>query len=138
LIRRTTRAAFAAILLLLPFSLGCDYAPFGIVIGGFDEYQVEGINLWRRNEQTGQYQRAGSIVFDRTAADWSNLEGEVIAFTNGSGGIELPAEVVRDPANPDRVTLRLAYLRMENPGLYKATLYNAAGESALSTQAITL
>jgi hypothetical protein len=138
MIRRTTRAALAAILLLLPFSLGCDYAPFGIVIAGFDEYQVEGINLWRLDEQTGQYQPAGSIVFDRTAANWSNLQGEVIAFTTTSGGVELPAEVVRDPLNPDRVTLRLVYLRVENSGLYKATLYNAAGESALSAQPITL
>jgi hypothetical protein len=138
MIGKTTRAALAAMLLLLPCSLGCDYSPLGIVIAGFDEFQVQGIDLWRRDEQTGQYEPAASIVFDRAAAKWSNLQGEIVAFTTTSGGIELPAEVVRDPADPDRVTLRLVYFRVEEPGLYKASLYNAAGESALSSNAITL
>ena len=138
MIRRTTRAALAAILILLPFSLGCDYRPFGIAIAGFDEYQVQGINLWRRNAQTGQYERAHTIVLDRAAAKWSNLQGEIVAFTTTSGGIELPAEIVRDPANPDLVTLRLVYFRVEQPGLFRASIYNAAGESPLSSEAITL
>ena len=137
---RRTRVALAAISLLIPFALGCDYRGFGIVIDGFDEYQVQGVNLYRLNTQTNQYEPAHSIIVDRIPANWPDLQGagELVTIVNTGGGPGLPAEVERDPADPDLVTIRLTYLRVEQPGLFRATLYNAAGESPPSDQEVTL
>lgn len=138
------RLLFVALVSLLPFVSGCDYRSVSIEIPGFDAFQVEGVWLWKLNETTGRYERAGGIRLhrDTPAEDWwptLSSGAEVIAYSNtAQEDVVLPAEVIRDPAKPDRVTLRLLYLNTDEPGSFRATIFNAAGESDLSDQTIGL
>jgi hypothetical protein len=137
------RLALIALLALAPLVSGCDYRSVSIEIPGFDSFAVEGVWFWKLNSATGQYERAGGIRLHRDATaetSWPQLASgaEVIAYSNTSQEeVVLPAEVIRDPAAPDQVTLRLLYTSPE-PGVFKATIFNAAGESELSDQTIAL
>ena len=138
------RLAFAVLVASLPFLSGCDYRSLSIEIPGFDAFAVEGVWLWKLNEDTGRYERAGGIRLhrDATAQEWwpaLATDAEVIAYSNTSQeDVVLPAEVIRNPASPDRVTLRLLYLNNQETGSFRATIFNAAGESDLSDQTIGL
>jgi hypothetical protein len=138
------RLALIGLVALVPLVSGCDYRSVSIQIPGFDTFAVEGVWFWRLDPATGQYQREGGIRLHRDATaetSWPELASgaEVIAYSNTSQeGVMLPAEVIRDPAAPDQVTLRLLYANPGEPGVFKATIFNAAGESELSDQTIAL
>ena len=137
--RRVSRVAFAALLALVPMFVGCEIRSVGVVIPGFDAYEVQGLQLWRR-DGSGSYQPAGRITFlrDATPEEFGNVDPEAEWLVYSSGGASNVAEVERDAADPDRVTLRLWYVRLEESGLYKASVFNAAGDSPLSRQALLL
>lgn len=142
--KHLARLALIGLISLAPLVSGCDYRSVSIKIPGFDTFAVEGIWFWKLDPVTGQYERAGGIRFHRDAAAepwWPELsaDAELIAYSNTTQEeVVLPAEVIRDPAAPDQVTLRLLYLNPDEPGTFKATLFNAAGESELSDQTIAL
>ena len=138
------RLVLIGLISLAPLVSGCDYRSVSIQIPGFDAFAVEGIWFWKLDPATGQYERAGGIRLLRDATaetSWPQLASgaELIAYSNTTQEeVVLPAEVIRDPAKPDEVTLRLLYLNSDEPGVFKATIFNAAGESELSDQTIAL
>jgi hypothetical protein len=142
--KHLARLVLIALISLAPLVSGCNYRSVSIEIPGFDTFAVEGIWFWKLDPATGQYERAGGIRLHRDAAAepwWPELssDAELIAYSNTTQEeVVLPAEVIRDPANPDQVTLRLLYVNSDDPGVFKATIFNAAGESGLSDQTIDL
>jgi hypothetical protein len=52
--------------------------------------------------------------------------------------MQLTTYVVRDPANPDQVTLRLLFSRIGQPGSYRASTYNGKGDSSLSNEMLPM
>ena len=139
---KARRAAFAALVaMVLPVLTGCEIKTVTVQILGWDAYQVQGLWLWRFDEAQTAFQRDNGIQFhrDRPTTQWEPQfpsGAELVAYSFATGSSEMPARVMRDPSDPDRVTLQLWYLRFTEPGVFKASTYNAAGESPLSTSSI--
>ncbi len=135
---RTSCALVA--LSLLPLLTACEYRRVTVRIADFESALVEGVRFWRLTEASLQFEPGGSVEFD----DPRILESghEVVDYTvfspDGEELVTLPAFVLRNPADPDTVTLELQYLRYEDPGWFRITTYNAAGESELSQEQIYL
>jgi len=131
--RRLARLlAFA--LVCAPLS-GCNIVLLSVRIPDFD--QVQGLWLWRLSP-TGEYQRSGRIQFSTLEAV---ARGEALDYretcANGVSGLANQAALQRAPNDPNTVTLSLHYLSCEQPGTYRASAFNQAGESALSATTLT-
>ncbi len=139
--RKARRAALALLLISLPALSGCEIKSLTVQILGWDAYQVRGLWLWRFDDSAGRFQRDNAVQFhrDRSTAQYQDQfpsGAELVVYSSAAGNTEMPVRVERDPRDPDRVTLRLWYLRVSDPGVFKATTYNAAGESPLSSSSI--
>jgi len=139
--RRVALAALVAI--VLPVLSGCELKPLTVQVLGWDAYQVQGLWLWRYDPAAQRFERDNAIQFlrDRSTeqfADQFPAGTELVLYGFATGGTEMPVQVKRSASDPDRVTLRLWYLRFTEPGIFKATTYNAAGESGLSSGSILL
>ena len=133
---------FAVALLLLAVE-GCKWFALTVKIPDFDSRQVQGVWVWRKDSATGQWQRAGQIVFQpvlpAAAASQPGAEEMQYVVVQPEGfGLPLRAPVQRDPTTPDRATLSLWYARYLDAGEYRVSTYNEAGESPLSPQSLEL
>jgi len=124
------RLAFLA--LLLP--LGCDFAlsSLTVEIPDFTSKQVEGVWVWRLSPQTHQYQRDTLIRFEGVT---TLASGQTLAYVTGTRGgapnATFETSLSANPRNPDAVTVTLGFLRGQ-PGVFKVSTFNAAGESPIS------
>lgn len=118
---------------------GCTLALCTISIPDFSSKSVDGVWLWRLSATTGTYARDTRFVFADTVLQQA---GEMMEYqsaaADGSKPISLTATLVRDPKNPDRVTLQLVFSRTEDAGYYRASTYNVNGDSPLSTEIVPL
>jgi len=103
----------------------------------FDGGDLQGIWLWRRSETTGQFEPISEIRLEGVLFDGGQefVEYELMDPTGTSLGLTLSAIVDRAGPVPE---LALWVVRFEAPGEFKASVYNAAGESPLSAQSIQL
>jgi hypothetical protein len=137
-----SRIALAAALLLLTPVLGCETKPLTIEIPGYgDRGDVDGVWLWRLTEGTSQYQRM--CRFELGAPARAKSGAEVVPYRQVCSspdqiGMDLTAEISRLPANPSTIVVKLYYFRYANPGQFRASSYNSAGESPLSPTALML
>ena len=143
---RLLRSAALALSLLAVPMLGCEPKPVQIQLDAFGSSGIEGIFLYRQNPAGGTFQRTCEIRF----SDFRTIERrgqtvERIKYVQNcvDGEIGTPAllleTTVRRPGNdPDAILLELWYLRFEDPGTYRASAFNAAGESALSAASLPL
>ncbi len=143
---RILRSAALALSLLAVPMLGCEPKRVQIQLDAFGSSGIEGIFLYRQNPAGGAFQRACEIRF----SDFQTIERrgqtvERIKYLQNcvDGEIGTPAllleTTVRRPGNdPDAILLELWYLRFEAAGTYKASAFNAAGESALSAASLPL
>jgi hypothetical protein len=132
--RRRAWRALVPVLLLLPLG-GCAACLLRIEVPGFGDGTVEGVWLWRLSTATGQYERSSRLVFSAPAVA---PDGETVDFeqqcANGSPGTRASATVEPSPSDPSTATLSLYYTSCDGlPGTYRASAYNEAGESALSS-----
>jgi len=110
-----------------------------ISIPDFVSKQVSGVWLWVESPTTGLFERDAKLVFGQTHVG-PNGESLDYVMTPTTGGQSMPftANVSRDAANPDHVTLQLIFTRSEGAGYYRASSFNAAGESPLTDQILPL
>jgi hypothetical protein len=139
--RRFVLAALVA--LFLPVLSGCEIKSLTVQIYGWDTYQIQGVWLWRWNTVSKTYERDNGIQFLRDRSTAQYAQGfppgtELVVYTYAAGAGEMATRVERDPRDPDLVTLRVWYLRFSDAGDFKASTYNAAGESELSPNSIAL
>lgn len=103
----------------------------------FDTSPPDGIRLWRLSETTGEFEPISEIrLSEPVVEDGEEFVGYTLIDPAGNP-IELPlsARVERDGAFP---TLALWVVRFAPAGEFKASLFNAAGESSLSQETLTL
>jgi len=108
-----------------------------IQLPSFDEAEIQGIWLWRLSEATQVFQPISEIRLGsrRIENGQELIEYELLEPSGASSGITLSADVDRSGAAPQ---LALWVIRFGLPGEFKATVYNAAGESPLSAETIVL
>jgi hypothetical protein len=128
------RVALAVAALLLVPLAGCELKTVRIQLPGYGNGAIEGVWLWRLDDATGQYVRACRIDF--RGRGFTSTGAETVTYVqqcdNGHPMGALVAKVARSPSDAATVTLDLEYARWENPGMYRASAFNSAGESPLS------
>jgi hypothetical protein len=126
--------------LLLLLVGGCSLKPVHVLLRGFRSGDVDGIWLWRQ-QSNNVYSRLCRFVISNSYLQYGI---EVVSYdqicNDGSPPFNaMQAQVTRDAANPDNVTLRLQYQRgSRTPGTYRASAYNKSGESVLSSGKVNL
>jgi hypothetical protein len=136
---RTLRGVIVALALLAVPMMGCELRRVQLQLPGFGNGQVEGLWLWK--QVNGEWTRVCRIDFtDRRITE----QGETLFYVQNCvkgqvrRAVVLPAPVDRPPGDPMTINVELIYLRYEPPGTYRATAFNAFGESALSATSSTL
>jgi hypothetical protein len=132
-------AALALLLLPLPLLTGCQMRTITIQLPGYGDGAIDGVWLWK--QVGGVWTRMCRIDFtDRRITE----QGETLSYAqnciNGRErrGVVLATPIARLSGTPTTITVELIYLRYETPGSYRATAFNAAGESALSSTSLPL
>jgi hypothetical protein len=131
--------ALGSMLLLLSF--GCETRAVTMEIPGFGQASIEGVWLWRLSESTGQYERSCRLeLYDPQLGASGNEEVPYLEVcdTPGQIGMDLKATISRLPTDSDTIVLTMWYFRYRDPGQFKASSYNAAGESPLSSTTLSL
>jgi len=132
--------ALLGLLSCLPL-FGCRWAEIVTVqIPDFDSSAVEGVWIWREAAAGGAFERNLHFRLDDTT--YLRDGEEYVLYTliepSGESRWTLPARLERDPADQDRVKIRFLLLLVEGGGHFRASTYNAAGESALSAQTLDI
>ena len=135
--RRTIRFLGLALLLAVcAINTGCNLRALHLVIPDFETSQVVGVNIWKVD--AGQPQDVADITFGAiTMQDFGAGPIEVIGYdmTQLDGSqISMITPVIRDPAAPGGIEIHLFFQKSVPSGLFKASTYNAAGSSPLSTE----
>jgi hypothetical protein len=137
---RFVRSAVVALSLLsLPLLTGCEVRTLQIQLPGYGEGSIDGIWLWKRI--SGTWTRVCRIDFTdhRVTQQGEELEYAQMCV-NGvvTRGFKFPTPIIRAADSPSTITVELVYLRYEDAGNYKATAFNAFGESPLSSTYLPL
>lgn len=113
---------------------GCEVPGFRIEIPDFDTSQVLGMHVWHYDEALDDVEPVVELAFGEPFQDEAGRLLLPYTYDPGTGEpTELTASMARDPADPDRVTVRLPYVPLGAAGEYRISTYNAAGESPLTT-----
>jgi len=141
--RRALRSAVLALSLFsMPMLLGCEVKTIQVQLPGFGNGAVDGIWLWKPDPaKPGAWKRVCRIDFvDRRIT----TQGETLSYVQNCiqgkvrRGIVFPAPIDRLAGSPSTITIELTYLRYEDPGPYRASAFNASGESPLSSSSLPL
>ncbi|MCL4683618.1 hypothetical protein KJ059_02590 [Myxococcota bacterium] len=142
---RLFRGAVVVLSLLAIPMLGCEAKRVQIQLDRFESSAIEGVFL-HRQAPNGSFQRICEIRFgDRQTVVRKGEEVERIKYVQnclggqqGQPALMLETTVQHPADDPDAIVLDLWYLRFEDSGLYKASAFNAAGESVLSASSLQL
>jgi len=140
--RRVYRSACAALALIALILTGCPLKSLIIEIPDFESNLVQGMQLWRVDDEVGEsFGAASRMVF----GDCSLLENgtETLEYTLIDAQNEpvegtSPAIVVRGRDGDSAVLYFFLQNWSEPPGWIRASSFNDAGESDLSEEAIFL
>jgi hypothetical protein len=119
-------AKWVALALVGLFAVACDMRGFRVQLNAFEDDQVRGLWLWKETA-AGDFERYANIAFGALHAH----EGEEFlpySFDLNGDPVMVNAPVDRDEADNLTVTLYFSH----EPGAYKLTSYNSAGESGFS------
>lgn len=136
---RSWRWGRALVLALLLVAVqGCKWFELTVQIPDFESREVKGLWVWRKDDASGQWQRAGQILFQGTQTSSGQEQLSYVVMQPDGFGLPLTTPVVRSATRPDLVTLRIWYARFLEEGEYRVSTYNAAGESGLSPESLDL
>lgn len=133
------RLVLGALVLLLVPAQGCSLALLTVTIPDFASKAVAGVWIWRLSPTTGAFERDTQFTFQgtRIAANGEILDYQATATSDGRT-IPATAYVLRDPVNRDQVTLQLILSKVDETGYYRASTFNANGDSPLSLETLSL
>jgi hypothetical protein len=135
--RNRARRALAPLLLLLAVSLaGCEYKAVTVQIPSFFSAGVDELWFWRLQARRDEYVRSGHIRFGGLFGPPGK---KVVQYTmvapSGEVGLTLRAPV---RIKGDSIVVELNYARWADPGWFRVSSRNRAGESPLSEAEIFL
>ncbi|MGH0037039.1 MAG: hypothetical protein ACQGVK_18595 [Myxococcota bacterium] len=135
--RWTHGIALLGVALCLPL-FGCRWAESVTVqIPDFDSSAVEGVWIWREGDE--DYSRSLHYrIEDAFTQDGEEYLLYTVLEPTGESRWTLPARIERDSFDPDNVQIRFLLLLIEGGGNFRASTYNAVGESALSAETLEI
>ena len=139
--KRSTRLSMLLVALLfatLPLT-GCETKEITLALPGFGNGSIDGIWLWRLGS-TGQYERACRLQLSdpqTTSSGAEVLPYIQICDAPDELGLNMRAQIARLSGDPSTIVVKLWYFRFADAGNFKASSYNAAGESPLSAQTLS-
>jgi hypothetical protein len=103
----------------------------------FEEGRIQGIWMWRRSEVDGGFEPVSEIRLLGIATDQGQeyLEYRLMDPSGNPLDLVLSAAIARTGSS---AVVSLWFLRFAEPGAFKASVYNAVGDSGLSEQTIDL
>lgn len=136
--KRFLKQALLALALGVWPLLACTPSSLGLQLAGFGTGAIDGIWLWR--SEGGRYVRQCRIDISDVFVSGGR---EVVSYRQSClddrpSGVTWIAEVERLPSNPQVVTLALLYQHFGVAVKQRASAFNAAGESALSSTSLLL
>jgi hypothetical protein len=122
-------------LLLLPLS-GCEVKPVKVQLPTFFSAGVQELWFWRLDETSREYVRSGHVRF----ASLSGPPGRKViqyrmVLPDGTEGVPMTAPV---KVKGDSILVEIQFARWQNPGWFRVSSRNGAGESPLSDDEIFL
>ncbi|MCG8591494.1 MAG: hypothetical protein MJE66_19540 [Proteobacteria bacterium] len=138
MVQRTLRRSAVTLLLFaltLPLFACEGTERVALLIPGFEEQDVQGIWMWKLSDETGEYERFAEIRFGEVQEYGAGVRWIEYTQSRVDGPLSLtfPAALLDDTGG---VQLELLLVLGDAPGLYKASSFNEAGESELSTQTL--
>jgi hypothetical protein len=131
MVRSRFFAKWVALALVGMFAVACDMRGFRVQLNAFEEDQVRGLWLWKATA-AGDFERYAQIEFG-ALHDHEGEEFLPYSIELSGAPVTVNAPVDRDEA--DNLTVMLYF--SHEPGAYKLTSYNSAGESGLSAGTLT-
>jgi hypothetical protein len=119
--------------------LGCEPKEITLALPGFGNGSIDGVWIWHL-ASSGQYERACRLQLSDTQTTPTGIE--ILPYVQVCSaadevGMNMSAKVVRLSGDPSTIIVKLWYFRWVDPGQFKASAYNSAGESPLSSQTLT-
>jgi hypothetical protein len=132
--RRGLALAFSlACLLAMP---GCEAKVVTVELPTYFSAGVDEVWFWRLDERSQGYVRSGHMKF---AGLFGPPGKKILQYTmvapDGTQGLTITSPV---SIQGDSITVALNYARWANPGWFRVTARNRAGESALSAREVYL
>jgi hypothetical protein len=127
-------AVTAAVFCVSTFLLACPLGSMRMLIPDFFASDVQGIQVFRVDDATGQLVEAGSIEFlgIEAAPRGEQLQYQQLAPSGEVAFGPIYTALERDPAAPDGATITLAFMNQLPPGWFKVASYNDDGTSEVS------
>lgn len=134
--RRGVRAWIAVLgaLGMVPLG-GCDLPTVALLLLDAGSNTIQGFRLWKLQDD-GSYTEAYRIELDAPIAD-RDVVNYAVVMDEKTLFWGIPAAVERQPDQPEVATLQPVLLPGIGAGEYRLSAYNAAGDSALSSEVIT-
>jgi hypothetical protein len=130
--------ALALAFVLLTAAPGCQLRTIHVVVPDFASSLVQGIDVYRVDEATGQPLYAGQLSFGQIVVQPDGSEVVAYALTEPDGtttsGLQTPLLRV----GGDAVELHLIFSGATPSGDFRVATYNAAGASPLSPGSVYL
>ena len=132
-LRRGALLALFAVLICLPL-MGCELRQLVVEIPDFDSSAVEGVEVWRIDDVSGEAVSDGEVRFDGVF-DHHGIEmvGYTLIKPEGVEGLSLAAPLLRQPGS-DQVRLELYWSRTGEEGWFRVSTFNSLGSSPLSLE----
>ncbi|HVH07810.1 MAG TPA: hypothetical protein VNE71_17595 [Myxococcota bacterium] len=128
---RSRFLAWLALAFVGLFAVACDLRGFRVQLPAFEDDQVRGLWIWKAAPD-GAFERFTQIEFG-TLHEQDGAEFLPYSMELNGESVTVDSPVERDAA--DNVTVGLFF--GHEPGSYKISSYNAAGESGLSAGTLT-
>jgi hypothetical protein len=130
---------FALAVVLLTASPGCQLRTIHVVVPDFASSLVQGIDVYRVDEATGQPLYAGQLSFGQIVVQPDGSETVAYALTESDGTTTsgLQTTMLRSQGG-NTVELHLIFSGATPSGDFRVATYNAAGTSPLSPGSVYL
>jgi len=117
------------VLLLAPLS-GCEIKPVKVQLPTFFSAGVQELWFWRLDETSKEYVRSGHVRFAEIAGPPGRkvIEYQMV-LPDGTEGVPTKAPV---QVRGDSILVEIQFTRWQNPGWFRVSSRNSAGESPLS------
>ena len=126
----------AALALLIGPLTGCEWRPVSVQLPTFFSAGIDELHFWRNEPQIQEFVRSGHMRFSSLIGPaGAQLIRYTMILPDGTESFTLTSPV---EVQGDSIIVQLYFARWHDPGEFRVSARNAAGESDLSSSSIPL